>query len=142
MEDQLIRAHRLAELGQMSAGFAHEINNPLQIIKSEHSLIEMLLSDMKEEDHLKESESLTELNDSMDQIKLQIERCAKITQAILKFGRQNEVTIQEVDLRSFIPEITSMIAKKASVHGIDLKQDIAKDTPEIQGTRGSFSKFY
>ncbi|QTA89561.1 sensor histidine kinase [Desulfonema magnum] len=140
LEDQLIRAHRLAELGQMSAGFAHEINNPLQIIKSEHSLIEMLLSDMKEEDHLKESESLTELNDSMDQIKLQIERCAKITQAILKFGRQNEVTIQEVDLRSFIPEITSMIAKKASVHGIDLKQDIAKDTPEIQGDPGQLQQ--
>jgi two-component system NtrC family sensor kinase len=33
LDEQLIRAGRLSEIGEMSAGFAHEINNPLQIIK-------------------------------------------------------------------------------------------------------------
>ena len=45
LNQQLIGASRLAELGEMAAGFAHEINNPLQIIKSEHSLIKMILSE-------------------------------------------------------------------------------------------------
>ncbi len=45
--EQLIRAGRLAEIGEMAAGFAHEINNPLQIIKSEHALAEMILADLK-----------------------------------------------------------------------------------------------
>jgi len=90
LNQQLIGASRLAELGEMSAGFAHEINNPLQIIKNEQSLMEMTLTDMKEAGQITASASLAEFEDSMDQIKLQISRCARITQSILKFGRQDE----------------------------------------------------
>ncbi|MBE9530581.1 MAG: ATP-binding protein [Proteobacteria bacterium] len=133
LNQQLIGASRLAELGEMSAGFAHEINNPLQIIKSEQSLIEMTLSDMKEAGQLKESESLAEVEDSMDQIRLQISRCAEITQAILKFGRQDEPKPQVIYLTNFIPEITSMVAQKATVHGISIEQDIAENTYPIHG---------
>ncbi len=133
LNQQLIGASRLAELGEMSAGFAHEINNPLQIIKNEQSLIEMNLSELKETGHLKESESLAELEDSMDQITLQIARCSKITQAILKFGRQDEPKPQNIDLRSFIPEITGMVAQKAVVHGISIEQDIAENTYPVHG---------
>ncbi|MBW2101549.1 MAG: two-component sensor histidine kinase, partial [Deltaproteobacteria bacterium] len=63
--EQLIRASRLAELGEMAAGFAHEINNPLQIIRSEQALIEAILSDLKEAGGLKESKDLAELEDSL-----------------------------------------------------------------------------
>ncbi len=131
LNQQLIGTSRLAELGEMSAGFAHEINNPLQIIKNEQSLIEMNLSELKEAGQLQPSESLTELEDSMDQIKLQISRCAAITQAILKFSRQEEPKSQDIDLRSFISEITGMVAQKAVVHGISIEQDIAENTYPI-----------
>ena len=67
---QLIGASRLAELGEMAAGFAHEINNPLQIIKSEHALIEALMSDLKEAGSLTPSSELTELEESMAQVSL------------------------------------------------------------------------
>jgi two-component system NtrC family sensor kinase len=128
---QLVRATRLAELGQMAAGFAHEINNPLQIMKSEQSLIDTIFSDMKSRGELKESDDLKEVNDSMAQIKLQIDRCAKITQAILKFGRQSEPVIKDVDLLNFIPELGAMISKKASVNGITMREQIAENTPII-----------
>lgn len=130
---QLIGASRLAELGEMAAGFAHEINNPLQIIKSEQSLIEAIFSDLKDAGDLKPSASLTELEESMAQVNLQISRCARITQAILKFGRQSEPTVQQIDLHSYIPEVIQMVAKKASVHGIALIQRIEKDTSAING---------
>ena len=133
LNQQLIGASRLAELGEMSAGFAHEINNPLQIIKNEQSLMEMILSDMRETGHIKASASLTEFEDSMDQIKLQISRCAKITQAILKFGRQDEPKPQNIDILTFIPEVTGMVAQKAIVHGISIEQDIAENTYPIHG---------
>jgi two-component system NtrC family sensor kinase len=133
LNQQLIGASRLAELGEMSAGFAHEINNPLQIIKNEQSLMEMILVDMKETGQIKASASLTEFEDSMDQIKLQISRCAKITQAILKFGRQDEPKPQNIDLLTFIPEVTGMVAQKAVVHGISIEQDIAENTYPIHG---------
>jgi len=129
--EQLVRATRLAELGQMSAGFAHEINNPLQIMKSEQTLINTIFSEMKERGDLKESEDMKELEDSMNQISLQIDRCAKITQAILKFGRQSEPVVKDVDLVSFIPEVTAMVSRKASVNGIALKEQIGENTPIV-----------
>jgi two-component system NtrC family sensor kinase len=138
--EQLIRASRLAELGEMAAGFAHEINNPLQIMKSEQTLMDTILSDLKEKGELKESEDLAELEDSMDQIKLQIDRCAKITQAILKFGRQGEPVSRDVDLSVFIPEVAAMIEKKASVHGIALKEDIEEGVPSVHGDPGQLQQ--
>ena len=131
LSQQLIGASRLAELGEMSTGFAHEINNPLQIIKSEQSLLEINLSELKKEGQLKKSAVLEEMEDSMEQIKLQISRCAKITQQILKFGRQSEPEKDEVDLKIFIPEVIEMVAKKASVHGVSVKQNIAEDTASV-----------
>ncbi len=133
LSQQLIGASRLAELGEMSAGFAHEVNNPLQIIKNEQSLMEMILSDMKETGQITALESLTELEDSMNQIKLQISRCAEITQAILKFGRQDEPKPQNIDLRNFIPEITDMVTQKAIVHGISIELNIAENTYPVHG---------
>ena len=130
---QLISASRLAELGEMAAGFAHEINNPLQIIKSEQSLMAAVLTDMKDAGEIKASPSLAELEESMDQVDLQISRCAQITQAILKFGRQAEPTVQFIDLHRYIPEVVQMVAKRASVHGITLVQFVADDTAAVQG---------
>jgi len=137
---QLIRASRLAELGEMATGFAHEINNPLQIIRSEHALIDAILSELKEKGELKPSESLEELEDSIRQIDLQIGRCAGITQAILKFGRQSEPAFEDIALQDYIPEITQMIKQKAAVHGIALNLEISQDTPKIHGDRGQLQQ--
>jgi two-component system NtrC family sensor kinase len=127
-------------LGEMAAGFAHEINNPLQIMKSEQTLMDTILSDLKEKGELKESEDLAELEDSMDQIKLQIDRCAKITQAILKFGRQGEPISRDVDLSIFIPEVAAMVDKRATVHGIALKEEIAEGVPSVHGDPGQLQQ--
>ncbi|MFZ7110751.1 MAG: sensor histidine kinase [Desulfatiglandales bacterium] len=131
--EQLIRATRLAELGEMAAGFAHEINNPLQIMTSEQALIDTILSDLKKKGEIQDSEDLKEMEDSMNQIGLQIGRCAQITQAILKFGRKTESVSSDLDLGQFIPEIIEMVSKKASVQGIRLEYDIEGNTPPIHG---------
>ncbi|MDD4648798.1 MAG: ATP-binding protein [Desulfoplanes sp.] len=136
LQDQLVRASRLAELGEMAAGFAHEINNPLQVMKSDHSYIELLLSDLQKQGTLKESEEMNEIENSMAQIKLQISRCAKITRSILTFGRQGETEFKDIDLTAFIPEVVSMIEKKAEVNGIVLNMEISKNTPPIYGDSG------
>ena len=131
--EQLIRAGRLAELGEMAAGFAHEINNPLQIIKSEQALIETILQDLKQQRLVSESEDMTDLEDSIKQITLQVNRCSEITHSILKFGRKNEPEVQKVSLDQFIPEITKMVLKKAQVQGIAIQQHIADHTPPVFG---------
>lgn len=140
LSQQLILAARLAEIGEMAAGFAHEINNPLQIMKTEQALIEMIFSELKEKQQLRDSEDLTELEDSLDQIKIQINRCAKITQAILKFARQDKPSHQKVDLETIIPECTGMISKNASVHGIAIDQKISEDLPLVFGDPVQFQQ--
>ena len=120
LRNHLYRAARLAELGEMTTGIAHEINNPLQVMKSDISYMEMVLADMVEKGDLKQTEDYNEIITSVEQLRLQISRCAKITQAILKFGRDGESTLQDVDMRLFLPEILSMVEEKASVNGIQL----------------------
>ena len=137
---QLVRASRLAEIGEMATGIAHEINNPLQVMKSEQTLIDTILEDLKEKGEIKESEDLKEIEDSMAQVKLQIERCAKITHAVLKFGRESEVISTDIDLGSFIPDIVSMVENKASVEGITVTQEISEDIPPIQGDPGQLQQ--
>ena len=133
LRHQLIRAGRLAELGEMATGFAHEINNPLQIIRSEHALIEMILAKMKVEFPLIQSDAFSELEDSVGQIKLQTIRCAEITQAILKFGRKSEPEIRDVRLRDFIAEATQMVANRANVHGIALTHKLSDSAVAVRG---------
>ena len=128
---QLVRATRLAELGQMAAGFAHEINNPLQIMKSDRALMEMIFSDLKKRGDVRE-EDVKDLEETLDQLKLQIERCSKITQAILEFGRKSEPTRKDVDVGEFISQVTSMINEKANVQGIRVKKEISDQTPLLR----------
>jgi len=131
--NQLIRAGQLAEIGEMAAGFAHEINNPLQIIKSEHALIETLLEEEFDNRDSKRSENVNEIEDSLDQIKLQVNRCAEITHAILKFGRKKETKQQSLNPCHIIPEIVHMIEKKAMVGGIEIVKKIPEDSPSFMG---------
>jgi two-component system NtrC family sensor kinase len=138
----LIRAGRLAEIGEMAAGFAHEINNPLQIIKSEQALVETIMGELKEAGDLKESESLSEVEDSMEQIKAQVDRCAKITQAILKFARKSEPVSRGLDLQPFISEVIGMVEKKASVQGIQIRQVLPQDVMRIHADQAQLQQVF
>jgi two-component system NtrC family sensor kinase len=123
LRNHLYRAARLAELGEMTTGIAHEINNPLQVMKSDLSYMEMVMNDMAEKNDLKEGDESKELRTSLEQLRIQISRCAKITQAILKFGRQGGTVVQDMDVRSFLPEIVALVEEKAAVNGIRLEME-------------------
>ncbi|MBF0201923.1 MAG: hypothetical protein HQK66_11545 [Desulfamplus sp.] len=82
--------------------------------------------------------SMEEIRESLDQIKLQVNRCSEITHAILKFGRKNETRIQPLCPGDIIPEIIRMIEKKAAVNGIGIECEIS---PEISRFMGDPSQF-
>ncbi len=132
LEQHLIRAGRLAELGEMAAGLAHEINNPLQIIRNEQALMAIAVDDLKSADSDKTT-ALADLKDSLDQTQLQIGRCAIITQSFLNFGRQSEPVFQAVSLMAFVPDIIGMVRQKAVINGIELTQNIPAGIPDVHG---------
>ena len=133
LNQQLVGASRLAELGEMAAGFAHEINNPLQIINNEHVLMEMGMDALEETCPGREKETFQEIRDSMSQVKRQIARCAKITHAILKFGRQGEPSLEDIDLTDFIRETTAIVSHKAHVNGVVLQENYTTARTVIHG---------
>jgi two-component system NtrC family sensor kinase len=128
---QLVAAERLAEVGQMAAGVAHEINNPLQIIGTEQQLIELTVEEMQEGGELHDSENLAQVLDSLKQINLQIERCANITQGLLKFSRKQEQVVRLISLKDLVSDITNLVRRKAEVEGITIMEDISPALPEV-----------
>lgn len=142
---QLIRAVQLAEIGEMAAGFAHEINNPLQIIKSEYALIKILMEELypgKEgkEDNSPDPQTLNDIRESVDQIHKQVERCHEITSAILKFGRKKEVKHTTLDPSTVIPEILKLVENSARTSGVEITTQIEENIPSFMGDPGRFQQ--
>ncbi|WDP87444.1 MAG: ATP-binding protein [Desulfobacter sp.] len=147
---QLIRAVQLAEIGEMVAGFAHEINNPLQIIKSEYALLKLLVEDLLDKgspalakalaSDPKNQETTAGIHEGLDQIHRQVERCHKITSAILKFGRKNEIQQIELDPQKVIPDIMALVENKARVNGVELITRIPGDAPWFMGDLSRFQQ--
>jgi len=142
LEEQLIWATRLSEIGEMATGFAHEINNPLQIMKNEQSLTTILLNELNEKGHIQDSDTLAEINQSLNQINLQISRCAQITQSILNFGRQGNSMPCALNLKDYLPEVIRMIENKATVSGIEISREVHDDIHLIKANPGELQQVF
>lgn len=140
MKTQLIIAGKLAEVGEMSTGIAHEINNPLQIIKSETAMMDETIKDIEKTDISKTKEEFFVLKDCLDQIKLQITRCAKITRGLLTFARKNETSLEEFSLEQTIPSIVHMVDEKARVENVKIIQEIENDLPLMKSDSGQLQQ--
>jgi two-component system NtrC family sensor kinase len=130
MGSQLIMAGKLAEVGEMSSGMAHEINNPLQVMMAEMTMISDLFSDLKTDE--KNVQTIKMLKESMDQIGVQINRCKGITQGLLKFARKSEPMIRKIMLEELIVEVAGMIEHQAKLQDIEIKYDITTNISEIE----------
>ncbi len=131
MGSQLIMAGKLAEVGEMSAGMAHEINNPLQVMMSEITMIQDLFSDCRTGEPVNQ-ETMDLMADSIDQIWLQINRCSGITQGLLKFARKTDPVVLKIIPHEMIGEIVAMVENQAHCQGITIHQEVEPDLPEIE----------
>ncbi len=130
MED----TNRLASIGRLAAGVAHEINNPLAIIEMKAGLIKDLLS-MCGEDCQDER-----LMGHIDSVLQSVDRCGLITKQLLGFAREVELNIQRLKLKSVVDEVLGFLEKEASYRNIQVEVAIPDDLPPIRSDRGKLQQ--
>ncbi|MBI4859124.1 MAG: response regulator [Candidatus Riflebacteria bacterium] len=116
---------KLASLGDLAAGIAHEINNPLAIIVEEAGWVEDLLDDSV----LKESENLEEFRRALTQIKTQGMRCKEITHNLLSFARRTATRAEAVQLNDLVREAVAMSERKVRGGQVKIEAHLAGNLP-------------
>jgi two-component system NtrC family sensor kinase len=127
LNQQLLQAGKLASIGELSAGVAHEINNPLAIILTERQL----LQDAARQAGLTDPDFQEQFADSMNQIDIQVQRCKRITHNLLRFSRRTQSMIDTVDLNGFIREVIELMEREARSSGIKFFSELDASLPPI-----------
>jgi two-component system NtrC family sensor kinase len=128
MDEQIIETGKLASVGELAAGIAHEINNPVAIMVEEAGWIEDLL----EEEDFKEGKNLDEFQRSLKQIRTQGKRCKEITYKLLSFARKTDSTIQEVHLNDMLEELVAISAQRARYSNVTLNTNFQSNLPSLE----------
>ncbi len=112
MERQLQMADKLASLGQVSTGIAHEINNPLGIIMGYTQLL------------LRGADQGTQIQDDLKTIEKHARSCKKIVEDLLKFARSTRTNKASLDLNQCLSEVISLLAHQLELDNITLETNL------------------
>jgi two-component system NtrC family sensor kinase len=127
MNEKMYQTGKLAAIGELAAGIAHEINNPVAIMVEEAGWIDDLL----EEEEFGESKNLEEYKRALKQIRIQGKRCKEITHKLLSFARKSDSRVEQVRLHDFIEDIIAISSKRAKLEGVIIEKDIERDLPPV-----------
>jgi len=127
MNEQIIESGKLASVGELAAGIAHEINNPVAIMVEEAGWI----GDLLEEEEFQQGKNLDEFQRALNQIRAQGRRCKEITQKLLSFARKTDSRVQEVNANELIDEIVALSAQRAKYSNVTIETDLQNDLPAL-----------
>lgn len=128
--------NRLATIGKLAAGVAHEINNPLAVIDQKTGLIDDLLELCEDFNHKEKLQSsLTGIHNS-------VERCKVITHRLLGFARKVDMDKELLSINSVIEEVMGFLEKEALYSHIVFQKDLANELPEIWSDKGQLQQIF
>ena len=129
-------SNKMASLGELAAGVAHEINNPLAIINEKAGLIKDIFT-------FKEQYSKDEkLMNIANVIISSVERCASITRRLLNFARHIDINIRPLCLREVLHEVLGFLEKEAEYRSISVSVEVPDNMPQLESDRGKLQEIF
>lgn len=126
LKQDLIRSERLAAVGQMASGVAHEINNPLAVIDTIAGLVEEMLV---EEGGSLQPETRGILTRAMDRLHHQVRRVTTITHSLLGFVHTSETGMTQVNISELLEECLNVLGTEVRRSQTEVKRVLAEDIP-------------
>jgi two-component system NtrC family sensor kinase len=127
LDANLMQSAKLAAVGKLAAGIAHEINNPLAVIREKAGWIRDLL----EEEDIQGSDNFAEFADAVEKIETHVERARTVTHRLLGFARRMEPVEEEVDLHHVLDETIAFLENEARHRNIAIHKEYMADEPTI-----------
>jgi two-component system NtrC family sensor kinase len=135
---QLIQQDKLAALGKMAAGIAHEINNPLAVIGEKAGWMEDLLA----EEEFQNSDNYDEFAGSISKIEEHVDRARKITHRMLGFARRMEPRLDDVEINRVLDQTIDILANHASINDIEIHKNFADRLPIIASDQSQLQQVF
>ena len=120
-QQQLIQSEKMASVGQLAAGVAHEVNNPLgTILLYSH----MILEKLADKDARREE---------LEIIAKEATRCRDIVRGLLDFARQRKLQIENINLNDILSEVLTLASKQPSFQKVEISEALEPSLPLISG---------
>jgi histidine kinase len=123
-EQQLIQAGKMATLGEMATGVAHELNQPLSVIKTASSFFVKKIN--REEEIVKET-----LHKMLNKIDTNVDRASKIINHMRQFARKSDMDLEKVHVNEILERAFEIFSQQLKVRGIDVVWNVQDNLPKI-----------
>ena len=128
--------NKMATIGRMAAGVAHEINNPLAIINEKAGLLKDMTS--FSDDYPQRGKTL----DLADVILQSVERCSNVTHRLLGFARRMDVRKEPIELEPLVREVVSFQRSEAAHRNVEVDYHIPNNVPQVVSDRGQLQQVF
>jgi two-component system, LuxR family, sensor kinase FixL len=132
LHGRLLNVSRMATIGEMAAGVAHELNQPLTAIANYAHACERLLA--------RPGTDANELREALRQTAAQTTRAADIIRRLRAVARNNQADHLPVGMNGLVEELHELMRTDASLHGVELTLDLAPGLPEVLADAGQIQQ--
>lgn len=137
LQHQLLQSEKLAIMGQISAGVAHEINNPISGILTYFNLIKKKIAKDKIS-----TDELKRIRKYVVTMERETSRISRIVRNLLDFSRKKEPDFKPINLKTVLEQTLSLLYDQITLMNIKVVKEIGKDVPEIIGDSGQIQQVF
>lgn len=130
MQARVAQSERLASVGMLAAGVAHEINNPLGGILALTSLT------------LEDTPATDQRRDNLEEVVRQTERCRDIVKSLLEFSRQSKEGTESVDLNEIARDTYALVGGQSLFFNVEVVMDLDPELPRIMADRSQMQQVF